>query len=214
MNRILPLFLGLVAVAASSVSAQSGIPAGLKSAAERQRLEAARSGIESTFAAERASCYQVFFVNNCLADADEQRRSGLSTLRRQEILVNEQERKEKAAVQLRKLEEKARTDSPLIDVDAGRAPEPRARTVQPATLTPPATRDASSPTPSSSAKSVSRAKINQNKADARSAKAGEEALQTREYNERQTKAEERRVQHERSLRERTKPMARPLPAPP
>lgn len=209
-----PLFLCLLTFIVGSVHAQSETPAQPDPAAERQRIEAARPDIERTFAAEQAACYRVFFVNSCLNDADERRRSALSALRRQEIFLNEQERKEKAAAQLRKLEEKARPESAPVDVDAAGVAKERERAAQPAKPAPQAAREASPRTPSQSGRSADREKISRDKAQARAVKAADEAAQTREFVERQNKADERRKEHEQAQRNRTKPIARPLPAQP
>lgn len=208
------LFFFVVTVVASFSYAQSEGPGLSDMAAERQRIETARADIERADAAARAACYRVFFVNSCLEDADEQRRSGLSGLRRQEILLNDQERKGKAATQLRKLEEKARPEPLTKSSDAGATPAGRAQGVGSTEANPPAVREASPRPLPRSARPADRARVNRDKAAARAAKAANEAEQTREVVERQNKAQERRKEHEQSQRNRTKPSAQPLPAPP
>lgn len=214
MSWILRQFFFAVTLVASFSYAQSEVPALPDMAAERRRIDTARADIERAFAAARAACYRVFFVNSCLDDADEQRRSGLSGLRRQEILLNDQDRKEKAAAQLRKLQEKARPESLPRDADAGATPTRRDQAIRSTEPKPPTAREASPRPPPESGRSADRAKISRDKADARAAKSASEASQTQEFVERQNQAQERRKEHEQSQRNRTKPAARPLPAPP
>lgn len=214
MKWIPRLFFFVVTVVASFSYAQSEVPDLSDMAAERQRIETARADIERAVAAARAACYRVFFVNSCLDDADEQRRSGLAGLRRQEILLNDQERKGKAATELRKLEEKARPKGRPENFDAGVIPAGREQGVGSTDANPQAAREASPRPPPRSVRPADRAKVTSDKAAARAAKAANEAEQTREFVERQNKAQERRKAYEQSQRDRTKPAARPLPVPP
>ncbi len=73
---------------------------------ERVRIAAERKEIEVRFAAQEAGCHAKFFVNACLNDLRPRQREALADLRRQEILLDDAERKRKAAEQLEKIEEK------------------------------------------------------------------------------------------------------------
>jgi colicin import membrane protein len=73
---------------------------------ERERITAQRKSIEDNFATEQAACYQRFAVNDCLQDSRVRRRDALADLRRQEISLNDAERKQRGAQQTRKVEEK------------------------------------------------------------------------------------------------------------
>lgn len=73
---------------------------------ERARIAAERNAIEARFAAEEATCQAKFFVNTCLNDMRPRQREALADLRRQEILLDDAERKRKATEQLEKIEEK------------------------------------------------------------------------------------------------------------
>lgn len=73
---------------------------------EGARIAAERSQLETRFAAEEAVCQAKFFVNACLNDMRPRQREALADLRRQEILLDDAERKRKAAKQLEKIEEK------------------------------------------------------------------------------------------------------------
>jgi len=73
--------------------------------AQRARIAAARQQVETTFGAQEKACYGQFAVNDCLDDARARRRTALADLRRQEIVLNDAERRQRAAGRQRELEE-------------------------------------------------------------------------------------------------------------
>jgi colicin import membrane protein len=75
-------------------------------AAERARIEHAREKVEAVYKTEEKACYGKFAVNDCLAKARAKRRTAMSDLRRQEIAINDLERKRKAAERQRSIEER------------------------------------------------------------------------------------------------------------
>ena len=75
--------------------------------AERLRIGTDRSRLEAVFALEDTACYTRFFVNSCLDEVKVRRREVLADLRRQEIVLNDEARKSKAAEQLQKTEDKS-----------------------------------------------------------------------------------------------------------
>ena len=77
--------------------------------AERRRINSERAALEVGFSQESSACYQKFWVNNCLEEVSLRRRESLADLRRQEIVLNDQERKAKGAEAVKSLEAK---DSP------------------------------------------------------------------------------------------------------
>jgi hypothetical protein len=100
---ILALWLGLIGCA----MAQSTDDVGRQErAAERSRITVERQKLESDFNAAEAVCFRKFFANNCRDKLLPAYRSSLADLRRQEILINEVERKISAADQLLKTQEK------------------------------------------------------------------------------------------------------------
>lgn len=101
MKRLLPC---LLLFGAAAGHAQDEDP---KVAAERARLAAARSHVESTFNAEEKACYSKFAVNDCLTAAKVRRRQALEDVRRQEIAINDAERKRKAAEKRRSHEDRS-----------------------------------------------------------------------------------------------------------
>lgn len=76
-------------------------------ARERERIRQFRGAEQTRFAAEEAQCYQRFAVNDCLLEVRRARREVLADLRRQEMSINEAQRKRRAAEQLLRADEKA-----------------------------------------------------------------------------------------------------------
>lgn len=85
---------------------------------ERNRIAIERSRAQEGFAVEDTACYKKFWVNNCLDEVRARRFDVLADLRRQEVALNDQERKAKGADQLQKIEEKATLDKQQTDADA------------------------------------------------------------------------------------------------
>ena len=101
--------------------------------AERQRIAAERQQIEQRFAAEEAVCFQKFAVNDCRDASRARRRADLADLRRQEILLNDAERKRKGAEQLQRMEHGTLQESPAPAASsAGEKPRTHVRTRTPA----------------------------------------------------------------------------------
>lgn len=74
--------------------------------AEREHIAALRQQAGAQLASEEAACYRVFAVNDCLKAARARSRERLSELRRQELRVNDAERKRRLAERERDLEER------------------------------------------------------------------------------------------------------------
>jgi len=82
---------------------------------ERDRIAAEREMLERRWFDGERACYQRFAVNDCLRQARRQHRAALADLRRQEVLINDEERQRQATERLRHLEQKP---------GAGDAPRP------------------------------------------------------------------------------------------
>lgn len=98
MKRI----LALIAFVACTAHAQDDASV----AAERARLKDAREKVEAQYVADEKACYGKFAVNDCLSKARAKRRAALGDLRRQEIALNDAERKRKAAERQRSIDER------------------------------------------------------------------------------------------------------------
>lgn len=77
-----------------------------EAAAERARIAAERTRIEAAFQAEQKACYARFSVSGCIDDARARRSAQLADLRRQEILLNDAQRKARAADRIKELDQK------------------------------------------------------------------------------------------------------------
>lgn len=204
--------LTLCAVAVAQTVTQPAQPGAVDS--ERQRISAERGKLEAEFSAEHASCYKKFAVNNCLGDVNEKRREAMAHLRRQEILLNDQERKQKAAEQLRKIEEKSSVQKQQEDADhraealsgyQSRLAKEKQKEAARVSL--------QSREQANTEARTSRLLGNQQKAQTRAARTAAEAEETRKFDERQKDSQNRRAQHESEKLKRVNPPARSLPLP-
>lgn len=72
---------------------------------ERDRIAAEREVLERRWFEDERACYQRFAVNDCLRQARRQHRAALADLRRQEVLISDEERQRQAQERLRRLEQ-------------------------------------------------------------------------------------------------------------
>ena len=181
---------------------------------ERARIVLERSRLEAGFAAEDAVCYRKFLVNRCLDEVKIRRVEALADLRRQELSLNEQERKARAAAQILKTEEKSSPDKQQ------EAAEKRAEAQKDfdARLVRERQKNADRGVLISNEKSnvdaaAARANGHQEKAGARSSREAASAEEVKKFNERLEKARERQARHDREQASQTKPPASSLPLP-
>ena len=73
-------------------------------AAERERIETERRLIEAAFADEEGACLRRFIVTPCIEAVQARRREALAPLRHQELLLDEAERRARAAARLQGIE--------------------------------------------------------------------------------------------------------------
>jgi hypothetical protein len=78
-------------------------------ATERARIIAERAQAQLRFEKAEETCYQRFAVNDCLRQLSIERRKTLEELRRQEIILNNIDRKLQAGERLQNLDEKKAT---------------------------------------------------------------------------------------------------------
>lgn len=96
----------------------------LLTAAQAQSAETVRVGIDNRrqqlqaeFAVEVAACHQNFAVNRCLSEINTKHREAMADLRRQEISLNDDERKRRGAEQIRRVEEKRSAANDQVSID-------------------------------------------------------------------------------------------------
>jgi colicin import membrane protein len=73
----------------------------------RARIVQEKAAIAAEYEATKVDCYQKFQVNSCLADARSVRISRSTAVKRQEVLLNDAQRKRRGDEQLQRTQEKA-----------------------------------------------------------------------------------------------------------
>ena len=211
-SLVMAFFCVALAGLADAQTLADGQQSGLNE--RRTSLSQERSRLEANFAAEDAACHHRFAVNNCLEKVDVKRRAAMTRLRQQEILLNDEERKNRAEAQRRKTEEKS---SPESLQEAARQ---RANAVQDYSLR--LERDknrqqerAASPSSEQSARDAHSQKLmaHQKKAQSRADRQAAAVEEAKKSNDRQKKADARRAQHEADQLSRPPAKSRPLPLP-
>ena len=201
------LLSGLILAISLGTSAQTD------TANQRLRIASERAVLESAFSAQESACYQKFMVNDCLDMARLRRANGLADLRRQEILLDDAQRKSKGAAQVQKTEDKAAPEKQQEAADkradalkdsAQRQERQRQTAVDRAAI---ASKQKVQPD------AQARLERQQDKAAGRSIKQTEAAAQVKKYNEKLATAQERQASHARSKASQSNPAAAALPTP-
>ncbi|MDP2816783.1 MAG: hypothetical protein Q8O29_00610 [Polaromonas sp.] len=181
---------------------------------ERDRINTERLTLEAGFDVEEAACYKKFFTNSCLKEIQPRRREAMALLRQQEVALNDRERKEKAATQIQKTEEKSSAEA------QAQAAERRTQALQ-------KTRERAERTQQkadergilkqnealNAADAANRAKGSQERAQARADKKAAIADEVEKYNDKQQEVKERKASRDQKQREQTKAPAKSLPTP-
>lgn len=202
---------------ATCAAAQQTLPAADAQAAwnaERARIEAKRAQVEALSTNESAACYQNFFVNNCLDEVKAKQQGALAELRRDEVRLNEVERKARATEQLQKIEDKRSPEARAASAErrAGALKEAEARALQARQkIQSQADRPLQAQTSRESA--AKKAQANQQDADARALRRTQDADNLRKYQERLEKAKANREQAQREQLSRGNTPVKPLPVP-
>jgi len=92
----------LALVLALPLAAQTDAERAMELREEQQRewIEQTRGSYQEQFRAQERACYQRFAVNDCLLKSRGTEREVMADLRRQDILINDAQRKRRAARQL------------------------------------------------------------------------------------------------------------------
>lgn len=191
---------------------------GLEVAAEHARITAERQQIEKRFAAEETACFQKFAVNDCRDASRARRRVEMADLRRQEISLNDAERKRKGAEQLQRMEQSAAAkDEPPVAVGTA---TPRGTTPS-RTHTPTEPRKPYDPTEAAKAQAARKAtaenKARMNQEDqamrARRAAAAAAANEPARYAKKLQEAADHKAETAERNAAKTKAKSAPLPEP-
>lgn len=185
-------------------------------AAERGRISAERDQVEASFRIQEKACYSKFAVNDCLKALRAQRRETLADLRRQEISLNDADRKRKGAERQRALEEKAAAEK--RQPRPGQSAKGAAEHPQPQPGAAQKEADHAQAQATNAANAQERKRQAQLKAEEKKVeqarRAAEAAKNAKRRQEQQAQAEAHRASVNKRVAERTKPPAQPLPPPP
>ena len=181
---------------------------------QRTAISDERSRLEAGFLSEDAACYKKFAVNSCLGKVNSRRREAMADLRRQEIFLNDQERKIKGEEQIRKMQEKTSPENQQQAADS------RAKAVEESQGRLEREKDKQhertireSNEQAAQAANAQRLLSNQQKNQARADKQGANEEEAKKFSERQKEAQERRIQHDADQLKQGKSAAKPLPLP-
>lgn len=113
------LILIATCAALTRAEGQNGVESNIE--AERARIAAARQVADQRMALDEAACHRKFAVNDCLSVARSQRRETLADLRRQEVALNDGQRRQAAAMRQERMDNKAfAASTPRGSVDSAR----------------------------------------------------------------------------------------------
>ena len=96
----------------------------------RSRIQHERDQLELRRRVEEAACYKRFAVEDCLTDVRRSQRDAHSRLQREEIEINDAERRERTAERLRTIEERQRSASEAASTAVTRTPAPRITAIE------------------------------------------------------------------------------------
>lgn len=182
--------------------------------AQRAAIADERNRLEAGFLSEDAACYKKFAVNRCLENVDVRRRRVMGDMRKQEIKLNDEQRKSKGAEQIRKTQEKSPPESTQEDKDH-RNTAMKSFQSRPGHEQEDAQKRNAVVLNEAAARKASAARFldHEKKIQKRPEKQANAAEEEKRFNERQTQAGERRIHHEADQANRVKPAAKPLPLP-
>lgn len=221
---------------AAQATATADLDAGER--AERSRIQQARERANQEHDAAKVECYQRFAVNQCLIEARDTRNAQLADLKRQEVSLNDAQRKRRGAEQVQRTlertsperqEQLAQQRGRALADDAKRqqrhserlAPTPQnleSKTREPKPRTgaapkPSSTNAAVAPRPSSTNAAASKQARAQQKAAAQQSRLEAAAQAKARTAEREKQAAEHRADVLKRQASNKKPPAAPLPIP-
>ena len=121
---LVPVWLVLLLVGAGQAAAQ--VQSTVTPRAERERIERERAAAEARFTERRRECLTRFIATSCVDDAKRERRQTVTRLRHEQMTLDENERKERAAARtesIRKKTEEAAARSTKPTEGATREPK-------------------------------------------------------------------------------------------
>jgi hypothetical protein len=211
----LVLFLFCCGLSLGAAMAQSPDQEKVNNALERSKIAAERERLEAGFQAEETVCKSRFAVNACLQEIRPRRNAAMADLRRQDLLINESDRKARAADQVQKTEDKSNLERQ----------QQRAEQEKKAQQETERRSERNDQRGQSQAKSAADASANVEAAQTRQqnsqSKAGEAktrheqaAANVQDAKVRSEKAAQNQAERDKRLKEKSNSTRKPLPAPP
>jgi len=207
----LPALLVLPGVAQAQGSAAGATAAQQQRELQRAQIRAERQTLQAQRTQEEAACYQQFAVHDCLNRVAVKAREAEGRLRRQELQINDEERREKAADRLRSIDERQQEQRQKLQ--SGEKP-PQMRSTERGNAQTRA-RDAQQRAEEQQRRAAQHAQDQQQRQQTDAQRVPESRAR---YDEKQQKARERRERHERDKAQaeasgRKPPAPLPDPAP-
>lgn len=211
----LVLFLFCCGLSLGAAMAQSPDQEKVNNALERSKIAAERERLEAGFQAEETVCKSRFAVNACLQEIRPRRNAAMADLRRQDLLINESDRKARGADQVQKTEDKSNLERQ----------QQRAEQEKKAQQETERRSERNDQRGQSQAKSAADASANVEAAQTRQqnsqSKAGEAktrheqaAANVQDAKVRSEKAAQNQAERDKRLKEKSNSTRKPLPAPP
>ena len=209
------LFLFCCGLSLGAAMAQSPAQEKTNNALERSKIAAERARLEAGFLAEETVCKSRFAVNACLQEIRSRRNEAMADLRRQDLLLNESDRKARAADQIQKTEEKSK-----LELQQQRAEQEKK--AQQETERRSERHDQRGQSQAKSAADASanvedaqtRQKNSQSKAGEAKTRQEQAAANVRDAIVRSEKAAQNQAERDKRLKDKSNSTLKPLPAPP
>ena len=209
------LFLFCCGLSLGEAMAQSPAQEKDNNALERSKIAAERARLEAGFLAEETVCKSRFAVNACLQEIRSRRNEAMADLRRQDLLLNESDRKARAADQIQKTEEKSK-----LELQQQRAEQEKK--AQQETERRSERHDQRGQSQAKSAADASanvedaqtRQKNSQSKAGEAKTRQEQAAANVRDAKVRSEKAAQNQAERDKRLKDKSNSTLQPLPAPP
>jgi colicin import membrane protein len=167
------------------------------------RINMEREGLEAQFASQEADCYKRFAVNDCLRDVRAAKRVSIETLRRQEIVLNDAQRKTRDMEWVKQTQEKTSSASLKQAADSREAAQIQHQER--------IDRTQQKKTDAAQKKMQEGPEKDQRTGVEGSAVKGVSAQAQQAFEEKQRSAQERKMQRDKSLSEKSHKPVSPLP---
>jgi colicin import membrane protein len=181
--------------------------------AQRELIDAQRGQVQRSFTQDEAACYQKFAVNDCINGLRARRREALADLRRQELELNNAERRRKGAAQMQSIDDKANQASER-EAAVQEPQRPASAISLPKPANPRAAKTVRSPSAPTASTTAASQKQREREAAARQAKAQAAADREASYAAKLQRLQADRDAAAKRAAQGSKPAASGLPTPP